>query len=133
MIELQKFNQLTMKNSIKKCNPCHDLPKSCGGGNLDVQFVYSPQKICNHTQVQVSGSINYDTVNKNTHVKNQQSNYWTVNLKGILYQQKQLIGVNNDAHPTVSLTTNLLKPMGEENTYVRFVYDPQTIFNHTQG
>ena len=35
--------------------------------------------------------MNYDTVNKNTHVKNQQSNYWMVNLKGILYQQKHLL------------------------------------------
>ena len=25
------------------------------------------------------------------------------------------------------------KPVGEENTYVRFGYFPQTVWNHTQG
>ena len=31
------------------------------------------------------------------------------------------------------ITTTFIKPAGEANMYVRFVYDPQTIFNNTRG
>ena len=34
-----------------------------GVGGPYIHFGYGPHKICNHTQVQVSGSIKYDTIN----------------------------------------------------------------------
>ena len=34
---------------------------------------------------------------------------------------------------TGTLATAFHKPTGEENAYLRFVYGPLTIFNHTRG
>ena len=55
------------------------------------------------------------------------------NLKYISDKENLLIEANKSEHPTAPLVTNLHKPTGEENLYVRFGYIPQTIFNHTPG
>ena len=46
-------------------------PKTAGGENMYVQFVYGPQTICNHTRGQVLVSKNADPVNA-VYKKNQQ-------------------------------------------------------------
>ena len=68
---------------------------------------------------------------KNTQVKYQQSKYCAMNLNYILEQPKQSIYVNSQLHPTGTLATTLIKPAGEENPYVQFVYGTLTILNHT--
>ena len=45
-------------------NLCHDLPKTHRGRKSVCPFVYSPQKIWNHTQRKVSVSMKYDPVNE---------------------------------------------------------------------
>ena len=55
------------------------------------------------------------------------------NLKDILDQANQSINVNNKLHSAGTLTMNFHKPAGMANPYVRFEYDPQTIFNQTLG
>ena len=45
--------------------------KPMGRENLYLRFGYSPQTICNHTQRQVPGSMNNDTINGNKQVNNQ--------------------------------------------------------------
>ena len=74
-----------------------------------------------------------DTINSKTKVKNIQSKYLLMNLKVILYQSKKSTGVNNYEHPTGTLVTNFINPVGEANLYVRFGYVPHTVFYHTQG
>ena len=69
---------------------------------------------------------------KNKHVKNQQSNSWKMNLKEILNLSKQSIDINKKLQPIVNLVTTYLKPVGEANAYIIFVYGPQKICNHTQ-
>ena len=54
-------------------------------------------------------------------------------LKEILDQSKQSINVKKYEQPTSTLAMTLLKPSGEENLYVRFVYSPKENFNHTRG
>ena len=58
-------NQLQSTGNISKNSHKHD-----GEANMYVQFVYDPQTIWNHTQWQVSGSINTDPVNAKSKVKN---------------------------------------------------------------
>ena len=53
-----------------------------------------------------------------------------MNLIDSLDQSKRSIGVNNQLHPTGTLSTTLHNPMGEANPYVRFLYVPQKKFNH---
>ena len=40
--------------------------------------------------------------------------------------------MNKYEHPTSTANPTFLNNSGEENTYVRFEYIPQTIFNRTQ-
>ena len=54
-----------------------------------------------------------------------------MNLRG-LYQSKKSVGINKHIHPTDTLATTLLKPTGEENIYVQFLYSPQKNLNHTR-
>ena len=49
-----------------------------------------------------------------------------MNLKDIIDKPKQSIDVKNYEHPTSTLATTLLKPVGEANSYVRLGYVPQT-------
>ena len=46
--------------------------KHTGAEDLYVQFGYNPQKIYNHTQEQVSGSMNTDLIITDKQVNNQQ-------------------------------------------------------------
>ena len=55
---------------------------------------------------------------KNTQVNNQQINYWVINLKDVLDQEKQSIDINNNKHRTGTLAINFLKPAEESNMYV---------------
>ena len=50
-------------------------------------------------------------------------------MKEILDQAKQSIEENKYKHPNVTLATTFYKPAWEANTYVRFVYFQQTIYN----
>ena len=93
-----------------------------------VCFGYIPQTIFENTQVQVLGSMNADTINAKTQVNNQQKNYYLKKLKYILDKSRQSIDVNKYEHPTGTLVKALLRPAGVGNTYVQFVYIPQTIF-----
>ena len=54
-------------------------------------------------------------------------------MKEILNQANNSVEANRYEHPTVILATTFYKPVGEANQYVRFVYGPLTIFNHTWG
>ena len=85
-----------------------------------VRFRYLPQKICNHTQGQVLGSMNNDPLN--SIYKSQQSTKegFVKSFKDVFDHSKQLIDVNNQLHTTVPLTTTFHKPVGGENMYVQF-------------
>ena len=54
-----------------------------------------------------------------------------MNLENILDQSKQLIDVKNNLHPAGNLSTTFLNNLVEENIYVRILYGPKTIYNHT--
>ena len=43
-----------------------------------------------------------------------------------------MININNQLHPTVALDMAFLKPLGEANLYVWFVYIPQKKINNIQ-
>ena len=55
------------------------------------------------------------------------------NLKDILEQETQSIGINASLHPTDTLVTTIHKPAGEANLYVRFRYGQQKNYNHIWG
>ena len=76
--------------------------------------------------------MNADTVNATTLVKNQQREYWEMNLKYILDKSKQQIDVNKYKQPNSTISTTFLNTPGEENSYFWFVYVPQKIFHQTQ-
>ena len=65
-----------------------------------VQFLYAPHTIRNHTQGQVSVSMNDYLVNKKYTGQKSTKELLGYELKGYLYQSKQLIDVNNIVHPT---------------------------------
>ena len=48
-----------------------------------------------------------------------------MNLKGILVQPKQPIGVKNYEQPTCTLSPTFFKTAGGANIYVWFLYGPQ--------
>ena len=96
-----------------------------GEANSYIRFRYSPQTIFYHNQGQVSGSMNSDPINQKTQVNNQQSKSWSMKLKFILHQSKQSIDINKYEHLTCTLSMTFLKPAGEANTYLKFVYVPQ--------
>ena len=66
-------------------------------------------------------------------INNPQSKSCAMNLKYILVQSKQFIYFNKYEHQTGTLTTILLNPVGEANTYVRSGYSPQKSLYPTQG
>ena len=64
---------------------------------------------------------------KYTKFKNQQKKACENNLKDILYQEIQLIGVNKQLHSTGTLDPTFHKHTGKANPYVRFGYGQQKI------
>ena len=52
--------------------------------------------------------------------------------KEILYQETQSFDVNKSVHSTITLIRTLLKPEGEANPHIQFVYNHHTIFNNTR-
>ena len=62
-------NMLNYKNR----HPSHDLPQTCMGANLYVQFGYGPLKIYKHTRVHLSLSMNNGKKIWYTQVNNQQN------------------------------------------------------------
>ena len=92
----------------KNRKPHHDLPKSLGEKNPYVLFGYSPLTIWYHTQVKISGSMNYDPINSNVQPPqyffiSELINYWW-----IVFAPKR--------HPCYGLP----QAYGWENPYVRF-------------
>ena len=58
-----------------KRHPRHYLPQTCREENMYVRFEYVPQTIFNHTRVQVSISMNTDSIQANKQVNNQRLKY----------------------------------------------------------
>ena len=69
---------------------------------------------------------------QNKKVENMQKKSYTMNLRDILDQEKQKIGVNKKLHPTGTLAMNFLIHYVEANLYVQLPIIPQKYFNRAQ-
>ena len=77
--------------------------------------------------------MKYYPINAKCIIQQSKIKYCAKNLKDTLYKSKKMININNQLHPTVALDMAFLKPLGEANPYVWFLYIPQKKFNNIQG
>ena len=128
MIALNPVNLLITISVIKHQNTLYNLPKDCGESkNACLIYMRPTDNLQSH--LREIFRINerwYDKLKLHRSTTNKRRLVgWTYK---IFYIDKKYIGINK----ADTFFMIFHKTMGRANTYVRFVYRKQTIFNHTQ-